>query len=224
MQFDFLSLSDQLERVYSRRLAMRAVSLSDAWPLFHATRNPSFNKHLLWDQPSNEEQVLQRIDAIVDASRRGRMAALSAVIKQTGEWVSLFRFQPYVDDPGVIEMGVWTHDRFWHGRYSLELGRLCVDAAFSVSDIPLLLGATVPANRGSCQLMQAVGMKPRNFLVNRATESGVIVQAQEFVIERTEWLAQREQHGRFWTFPMAGEERDEEEAELGALPLQPSYA
>ena len=223
MQFDFLNLSEQLERVYSRRLALRAVSLADAWPLFQATRNPSFNRHLLWDRPADEREVLQRIDVIVDASRRGRMAALSAVIKQTGEWVSLFRFQPHASDSQAIEMGVWTHDRFWHGRYSLELGRLCVDAAFSVSDVPKLLGAAAPGNRGSCYLMQAVGMTPRK-LVHRSTESGALVALQEFVIERTEWLAQREQHGRFWTFPMAGEERDEEEAELGALPLQPSYA
>src|SRR5207237_5531935 len=65
MVHDFQELTDRLERVYSRRLALRPVSLADAWPLFQATRNPLFNKHLLWDQPEDEHAVLQRIDAIV---------------------------------------------------------------------------------------------------------------------------------------------------------------
>lgn len=199
MAFDFIGLSEQLERVFSRRLALRAVALSDAWPLFQATRNPLFNKHLLWDQPDSEEDVLRRVDSIVDASRRGRMAALSAVMKQTGEWVSLFRFQPHALDAHAMEMGVWTHDRFWHGRYSLELGRLCVDAAFTVCEVPKLIGAAAPGNRGSCHLMQAVGMTPRR-LVQRATESGAKVALQEFVLERCEWLSHGERHSKFWSF------------------------
>ena len=46
MAFDFASLSERLERVYSRRLALRPLSLADAWPLFEATRNPLFNRHI----------------------------------------------------------------------------------------------------------------------------------------------------------------------------------
>jgi RimJ/RimL family protein N-acetyltransferase len=190
MPFDFQDLSERLERVYSRRLALRPVSLADAWPLFHATRNPLFNKHLLWDQPDDEHDVIKRIDVIIDASRRGRMTALSGVVKATGEWTSLFRFQPYGGDPRAMEMGIWMHDRFWHGRYSLELGRLCVDAAFDHADVDRLVGAAAPENRGSCHLMKSVGMSDSK-LVTRATETGRPVVLQEFEILRSDWCARR---------------------------------
>ena len=191
MNFDFLTLTERLERVHSQRLALRQVSLSDGWPLFRATRNPQFNKHLLWQQPASESEVFQRVDAIIQASLRGRMSALSAVAKDSGEWVALFRFQPDQSDATAtraLEMGVWVHDRFWHGRYSLEIGRLCVDACFDLSPADRLVGAAAPANRSSCHLMMHVGMSPTR-LVTRATESGASVELQEYELTRPDWEA-----------------------------------
>jgi len=188
---DFQELTDRLERAYSRRLALRPVSLADAWPLFQATRNPLFNKHLLWERPDHENEVLARVDAIVQASRSGQMAAVSGVVKTTGEWTSLFRFQPYGNEPGTMEMGVWMHDRFWHGRYSLELGRLCVNAAFGSCDVQRLVGQSVPENRGSRHLMRSVGMSDGK-LLTRHTESGSPVLAQEFELSRSEWMLQEQ--------------------------------
>ena len=194
MKLDFLNLTEELERIYSRRLALRPVALSDAWPLFLATRNPMFNRHLMWPQPECEQQVLERLDGLVDAVRRGALSAVSAVVKPTGEWASLFRFQPYRDEARTMEMGVWTHDRFWHGRYSLELGRLCVDAAFQVSGVERLVGAAAPENRGSNHLMEAVGMLPSDLIV-RQTEDGRQLPLREFEITRERWMSRRGHSG-----------------------------
>jgi len=189
MEFDFLELTQALECSFSERVALRPVAVCDAWPLFVATRNPLFNRHLLWPQPECEEQVLKRVRMIMEASRRGRLTALSAVARQTGEFIALFRFQPHATLPDAIEMGIWVHDKFWHGRYSLELGRLCVSAAFTLSDqVQLLLGASAPENRGSCHLMQSVGMTPGR-MVLRDTEMGVQALLCEYTITRAQWAA-----------------------------------
>jgi RimJ/RimL family protein N-acetyltransferase len=190
MAFDFQELGLNLQRAHSRRIALRPAALCDAWPLFHATRNPLFNKHLLWPQPEQEKAVLERIDLIVEAHSKGRLSALSAVVKATGEWIGLFRFQPYRESPRTLEMGVWIHDKFWHGRYSLELGKLCVDAAFATSEVERLVGASAPENRGSCSLMMAVGMSTTD-LVMRDAETGVPVLLQEYSVTRAQW-AQRQ--------------------------------
>lgn len=199
MAFDFSELGLNLQRAHGRRIALRPASLSDAWPLFHATRNPLFNKHLLWPQPEQEAAVLERMDLIVEAAARGRMSALSAVVKATGEWIGLFRFQPYREDARTLEMGVWLHDKFWHGRYSLEIGKLCVDAAFSLSAVERLMGASAPDNRGSCSLMMAVGMAPTD-LVLREAETGVPVLLQEYSIAREQWAQRRSTQPGFEVF------------------------
>jgi len=189
MDFDFFELTQSLECSFSERVALRPVALCDAWPLFVATRNPQFNRHLLWPQPDREEQMLRRVRMIMEASRRGRLTALSAVARKTGEFVALFRFQPHATLPDTIEMGVWMHDKYWHGRYSLELGRLCVSAAFTLSErVQLLLGASAPDNRGSNQLMKAVGMTPGT-MVQRDTEMGHQALLCEYTITRAQWAA-----------------------------------
>jgi RimJ/RimL family protein N-acetyltransferase len=188
MQFDFLELTQALECSFTSRVALRPVALSDAWPIFAASRNPAFNRYLLWPRPETEELVLKRVRLIMDASRKGRLTALSAVQRGTGEFIALFRFIPHATLPGTIEMGIWMHDKYWHGRYSLELGRLCVSAAFSLSNVGLLLGASAPENRGSCRLMEAVGMTPGG-LVERDTEMGWKATLREYTITRTDWAA-----------------------------------
>jgi RimJ/RimL family protein N-acetyltransferase len=188
MAFDFLELTQALECTFTNRIALRPVALCDAWPIFAASRNPGFNKHLLWAQPETEELVLKRVRMIMDASRMGRLTALSAVQRSTGDFIALFRFIPHATLPETVEMGIWVHDRYWHGRYSLELGRLCVSAAFSLSDVQLLLGASAPENRGSCHLMEAVGMTPVR-LIQRDTEMGWKATLREYTISRADWAA-----------------------------------
>lgn len=187
---DFRTLGERLERLYSPRLALRPVCLADTWPLYEATRNPLFNAHLLWDRPDDPLQVGDRLEAIIEAERRGELCATSAVRRSNGEWVSLFRFQRHALRPGATELGIWTHDRFWHGSYSLELGRACVDAAFEFGGARLLVGASAPANRSSCQLMTLCGLQPDR-LVQRITESGREVQLLEHVLTRDAWVARR---------------------------------
>lgn len=186
MVHDYHELAERLERAYSKRVALRRVSLSDGWPLFEATRNPLFNKFLMWDAPADEREVLARVDAIVEAQRRGKLAAMSGVVRTTGEWASLYRFQPYAADPEVMEMGVWTHHNFWHGRFTLELAKMCVDTCFECCEVDRLVGAAAPGNGGSCQLMRLLGMSEIE-LVFRKTESGRRVELQEFEILRSDW-------------------------------------
>lgn len=186
MQFDFLELTQALECSFTKRVALRPVALCDAWPLFTATRNPAFNRHLGWARPETEDQVLKRVRLIMDAARKGRLTALSAVQRTTGDFIGLFRFIPHVT-PGTVEMGVWMHDKYWHGRYGLELGQLCVSAAFAQSGVDRLLGATTLGNRGSCHLMTAVGMTPDG-LVERDFEIGRLT-LREYTITRADWAA-----------------------------------
>ena len=187
MPFDFHDLTSSLEKRSSRRLALRSLAFCDAWPLFQASRVPRFNEYLTWETPQQERDAEARVDAILRASRLGQMTALSAVARETGEWISLFRFQPSGRGPRSLEIGVWTHPKFWHGRYSPELMTLCIDAAFECSDIDEIVGAGAVENRGSLSLMRVAGMKAaRSF--SKETESGVMLPAIEYQLSRSDWI------------------------------------
>jgi len=187
MPFDFHALTDHLEKRCSRRLALRGLAYCDAWPLFQATRVPRFNEYLTWESPEHEAAAEARVEAILSAARRGQMTALSAVVRETGEWVSLYRFQPSERGPKALEVGVWTHPKFWHGRYSPELMKLCIDSAFECSDATEIVAASAVENRGSLALMRVVGMKEANGFF-KETESGIMQPSIEYRLTRNEWL------------------------------------
>ncbi len=195
MSLDFPALAYHLVRSHTERIALREVTLADAWPLFQATRDVCFNQFLLWRQPTEDMQVRERVQGIVDAAMKGQMAAVSAVVKDTGEWVSMFRFLPYrerantMDTMDTMEMGIWTHHRFWHGRYSLELGRTCIDVAFmSCPDLQRLVGCSSPDNAPSCKLLEFCGMAPGE-VEARPTEDGPPLMLREYAVTRQQWQA-----------------------------------
>lgn len=190
MQIDFEDLASELQLVHTGRLALRPLALADAWPLWAATRNPAFNAGLLWAQPDNELEVFGRVEAIMLAAERGRLAAVSAVCKDTGQWVGLYRFLPHGNGPGAVEMGLWVHPLFWHGRVALELGMACVGAVFSFSQVQKLVGAAAPSNRGACQLNRMGGLLPAR-TVWRKHETLADVELIEHEITRAQWLAQQ---------------------------------
>lgn len=187
MAFNFQELTENLSRVHNSKIALRNVAFCDGWPLFEATKNPLFNKHLMWSQPKEDQQTLDRIDLIMDAVERGKMSAVSAVLKTTGEWVGLLRFQPHESGDDSLEMGYWSHDKFWDGKLSLEVGNMCVDAAFRHSDVNRIVGASSPENRASCIGLQRGGGKPGK-MVTRVTEDKKVLELKEFSVTREQWV------------------------------------
>ena len=197
-------LSEKLERIHTKRLALRPVCMSDAWPLYQATRNSLFNAGLRWEAPADEGPVLERVEVISNASQRGKLAAVSVVLKDTGEWVSLFRFQPYEGDENIVELGIWTHHAFWQGGYSLELGKACVDAAFLFSEASALIGTATPENRASRRLMESCGMTLGKAITRKSeTQKDKDIPYLEFSITREKWL-QQERSENFAQVPALG--------------------
>jgi RimJ/RimL family protein N-acetyltransferase len=188
MSFDYLALTENLEQIESDLLVFRPVSGADAWPLYLATRNPLFNSTLSWAQPADQAEVVARVAAIMRATRRGQMSAISAVIRETGALVSIFRFQAYKLDPSVLEMGIWTMDRYWNSKMSTEVTQACVDAAFRLSPAEALLGASEHHNRGARKVLTNCGLEPHSDVVRRA-ECGRIAHLTEFRITRAAWEA-----------------------------------
>lgn len=218
---DFAELTAALSLFHTKRLALRPAAVADGWPLWVATRNPLFNDGLLWAQPTNDSQVLERMDAITAATQRGRMSAVSAMVKDTGQWVALFRLLPHAADPAKIELGIWMHTEFWQGRLSMELTRACISAAFTVTDVQTLVGAATSRNRSSCTLMRLCGMEPQR-TVSRRHEHLPDVDLIEHEITRAHWLQQPWARTAFETIPVtsAATLRETTSAVIKAFPTQ----
>lgn len=187
---DFFELSSRLSGVQTSRLVLREASPADGWALFDATRNPDFNRLLVWPRPDEPAQAVQRMEAICLAQNRGRMSAVSACLKETGAWVALFRFLPYGPDPEITEMGLWMHPDHWRSSFGTELTQACMDTAFSIPEVHTLLGATLPANKGAIKVLLNCGLVHTDSVI-RHHEDGRAVDVFEHRITREAWLERR---------------------------------
>ncbi|MDO8415240.1 MAG: GNAT family protein [Agitococcus sp.] len=186
MSINFHNLNSDMLRFNTRRLGMRPVQLADAKLLFEATQNVHFNKHLLWRAPDTEEASLQRMHAMLTAIETGMLAAGSVIVKDTGEWVGILRYQPV--DTDSIEVGAWTHPKSWGKRHAMEFAIMGPTIPMHVTTIPAVVGRTDADNIASIRLMTLAGMEfSRKFI--SVGEDGVSRDSHEYALRRENWCA-----------------------------------
>jgi [ribosomal protein S5]-alanine N-acetyltransferase len=189
MSFDALKLGAAGCGAQSQRLRLRALAAQDALPLFEATRHPAFNQHLMWDAPSQLQEVQTRVQGLIDRARCGICAAWSVQEQETLRWAALFRFEPRAE-VGWAEMGLWSHPAFWGAGYGEELTRLAIDQAFLQSRLDVVVACATPAHQASQKLLERCGLqafdqKPRRH------ERGHSVLLTELKLTRAHWQARR---------------------------------
>lgn len=182
---DFQLLARRAAFYHSDRLAMRQFSISDLWPLWETTRNPSFNKGVLWPQPSQVEEIARRTDGLTVAAARGDIAAVSAVVRTTGQWAALFR---YLTLDGELELGLWSNPALWGAGMGTEVTRLAVFAAFLELGVDSMCARVASANVPAVRVLQKAGLTYVGEYPS-SHEAGGTVDRQLFRITREQFAA-----------------------------------
>lgn len=188
MSFDAQGLGAALCGARSDRLRLRAPRLEDAVPLFDASRDPAFNRHLMWDAPQHLSDVVTRVHGVIARAKAGVCAAFSVVEHETDRWAALFRFEPR-KDAHAAEMGLWTHPAFWGAGYGEELTRLAIHQAFAHSELQTVIACAKPQHIASHKLLTRCGLEPFG-QSPRLHESGhhVLLTELKLTRERWQWL------------------------------------
>lgn len=95
---------------YARSVVFRDVARCDGFALFEATRNPEFNRHLLWPAPAEEGAIFVQIDKLIREHTLGNALILSLCDRKTGTWLGLARIQAWSDG---VEFGLYMHPDTW---------------------------------------------------------------------------------------------------------------
>jgi RimJ/RimL family protein N-acetyltransferase len=183
---DFKSLARAMEGVQINDLTFRAARPADGWMLFDATRNKSFNRYLSWSKPNDAYEVVARMEAIVEAHRRGDMCALSITKTDTDQWVGLFRFLRYRLDTEIVEISLWTHSDFYHASNGLGIVRTALDTLFLHTDVSVVLAASCQGNRSAQRILEICGFG-LDGIVPRPHEDGHTLELFEFRLGRQSW-------------------------------------
>lgn len=158
MPTDLAALARRAPYHYSERLCLRPVALTDAWPLWEATRDPRFNAHLLWAQPSLEIDLFERIEQMHELARRNQVLTLACTWRSSGCWAGVFRYAPMADG---LETSIWLHPNFWtEPGLATEFGRLGLHVGFMEGGVSRLYARSLADNKAVHKLMGPSGFSP----------------------------------------------------------------
>jgi RimJ/RimL family protein N-acetyltransferase len=104
-------LADLFERHSSRTVAFRPFARSDVFPLFVATRNPEFNRFLVWSPPDRLAQLAPQVDKLVRDHQQRRSLSYSIVEHETGAWRGFVILKGFRDG---VEMSLYLHPLAWN--------------------------------------------------------------------------------------------------------------
>ncbi len=176
-------LSKRAAFYHTERLAMRQMSLSDLWPLWHTTRHPEFNKGVLWSQPDDLVDIARRTDGLSLAAARGDIAAVSAVLKETGQWGAVFRYLMLDEE---LELGLWSHPTLWGKGMGTEVTRLAVFAAFLEMGVASMCARVAASNRPAVRVLEKAGLTHAGVYPSEHESLGM-VELQLFRITREQF-------------------------------------
>ena len=180
---DFRLVAQHAVLYHTERLAMRQMSHSDLWPLWNATRHPEFNKGVLWSQPDDPVDVARRTIRLSLAAECGDIAAVSAVLRETGQWGAVFRYLMLDED---LELGLWSHPTLWGNGIGTEVTRLAVFAAFLEVGVTSMCARVAASNRPAVRVLEKAGLTYAGEYPSKHESLGV-VERQLFRITREQF-------------------------------------
>lgn len=156
---------------------------ADVHPLFAASRNPHFNKFLLWNQPSSIETTMVQVKKLLREDAINQSSTFSIVEKVTGKWVGFVRWIPYQNG---LAGTLWLHPDYWGSGAVNELNDALFAIVFLVAQVSSLYIFIQPANTPMVRIAQKKGMEELN-MIELVHEDGAPRTFQVYHVARGSW-------------------------------------
>jgi RimJ/RimL family protein N-acetyltransferase len=136
-------------------ISFRNLAKCDVFPLYKATENELFNKHLAWGT-KNETELTIEVKRLLNEVQSNKAVVISVCEKYTGTWAGLIKFMPYQDG---LELTLWIHPNFWNSKLSLRAGAMAVQIAFDYTDTKIIYCRIKKENLAVKRIVEAAGFK-----------------------------------------------------------------
>lgn len=150
-------LKDLFNHRYAKNVAFRDFARADAFPLFQATRDPDFNRFLLWTAPPAEADILPQADKLLRQATLHTAVVLSMCEKDTGTWVGLALLKPFRDG---VELSLYLHPKVWNIGAVFTCGRAIIEVVFDRLPQTPVYTRVRPGNRRMEKICRAYRFEP----------------------------------------------------------------
>jgi RimJ/RimL family protein N-acetyltransferase len=180
-------LKNTLDNYRAGQLVFRPLCKGDAFPLFDATRNPEFNRHLLWSAPETVEELIVQVNLLRRDHTLNQAAVYSMCERVTGRWAGFIKFAPYLDAHSI---SFWIHPNFWKSTIASTAIRFVLEASMNYAKLPKLYAYIKEENEPMQNISEKCGYTYlRNIPFEHA--DGHIVTMKLYELTQENWLKNR---------------------------------
>lgn len=130
-----LQIQNLFQNYYTEDFIYRPFVKSDTFPLFDATKNPEFNRYLLWNAPKDIAELTEQTEMLLREQLMNKHLLISACDLISGEWAGFIKLTPFEDG---IELSLWMHPNYWQNKNYFQIVYGILHLFFTKLSLPFI--------------------------------------------------------------------------------------
>jgi RimJ/RimL family protein N-acetyltransferase len=123
-----LQIQKLFQNYYTNDFIYRPFVKADTFPLFEATKNPEFNRYLLWNAPKDISELSEQVEMLLREQSMNQATIISICEKNNGQWIGFIKLIHYENN---IEMSFWIHPNYWKSHFPNDSLNTIIQIIFS---------------------------------------------------------------------------------------------
>lgn len=140
------------------RLTLRYISLDDIPTVFEASQYPGFTDGMLWEPPSNKDELIGPYHNNVQAWQDGNAYTFSIDTKEPRSFIGRITIRQE-SEMGTWNIGFWMHPKHQGNGYMTEAVQRILEFGFEALNANKIVACHALWNQASARVLQKSGLR-----------------------------------------------------------------
>lgn len=170
----------------SPRCRLRYISKDDIPHIFKAAQYPGFTDGMLWEPPTNEDELLAPYESNVKAWTEDLAYCFSIETKESVEFVGRISIRKK-EGKDLWDLGFWTHPEQQRKGYMSEAVRAVIEFGFRELQASQIVACHALWNKQSEKVLKTNGMSFIEYIPKGFKKKGEWIEENLLSITLNEW-------------------------------------
>ena len=179
-------------KIYTPRLILRKMEVSDAKDMFSYAKDEQLTKYLLWAPHESEDYTRSYLKYVQKLYKNGTFFDWAVVLRRTGKMIGTCGFAEFDPVNHSAQIGYVIHPEFQNCGYATEAAHAVIRYAFEKLLLHRVEARFMKGNEASCRVMQKLGMRYEGAFSDLMLVKGEYRTVYVYALLHSEYLCLRE--------------------------------
>lgn len=180
----------EFKELKTPRLVLRRLTREDI-PLYYARlgSDPEVTKFMLFSPHRDISQSVASIEKALRRYREGRCYRFCIALRETGELIGVIEPLRFDEEKDSCSFAYMLGREFWGRGYGTEALTAVLDFLFRDMELEQVQADHMESNAASGAVMRKAGMTYQGTIPGAYEKDGILHDAPQYAITRSQWLA-----------------------------------